>query len=82
MSRFFYVYVILSKADRRIRDTGITRDPKGRICAHNEGRCVHTSKFRPWLLEVGVAFRSQTKARQFERYLKTGSGREFARRHF
>ena len=31
---------------------------------------------------TAVAFRSEAKARCFERCLKTGSGREFARRHF
>jgi putative endonuclease len=36
----------------------------------------------PWYIEVAVAFRSEAKARRFERYLKTGSGREFSRRHF
>src|SRR5215472_731924 len=33
-------------------------------------------------IETAVAFRSEAKARSFERYLKAGSGREFARRHF
>jgi len=27
-------------------------------------------------------FTSETKARAFEKHLKSGSGREFARRHF
>ena len=33
-------------------------------------------------MEKAVAFRSEAKARSFERYLKTRSGREFVRRHF
>jgi len=43
---------------------------------------LHTPKYRPWYMEVAVAFRSEDKARRFERNLKTGSGREFARRDF
>jgi predicted GIY-YIG superfamily endonuclease len=78
--RFFYVYVIISKLDERIRYTGITRNLKARILIDNQGGCPHTSKFRPWYLEVAVAFKSETKA--FERYLESGSGREFPRRHF
>ena len=31
--------------------------------------------------ETAIAFTSEIKARAFEKYLKTGSGREFARRH-
>jgi hypothetical protein len=33
-------------------------------------------------METVVRFSSKDKARAFEAYLKTGSGREFARRHF
>ena len=80
--KFFYVYVIVSKKDQRIRYFGITTKLKARIAEHNAGKCRHTSKFRPWSVEVAVAFRSERKAREFERYLKTGSGREFSRRHF
>jgi hypothetical protein len=43
---------------------------------------LHTSKFKPWTIETAVAFRDQAKAVAFEHYLKSGSGREFARRHF
>jgi hypothetical protein len=42
----------------------------------------HTAKFRPWKVETYIAFESIDKAQAFERYLKTGSGHEFARRHF
>ena len=42
----------------------------------------HTAKFRPWKVETYIAFESLDKAQAFERYLKTGSGHEFARRHF
>jgi len=82
MPRFFYVYVLVSKTDETIRYTGITRDVQARVTKHNRGRCVHTSKCRPWHLEIAVAFKSERKAHAFEKYLKSGSGREFARRHF
>ena len=81
MPRFFYVYVLLSKADETIRYTGITRDLRARLNKHNRGACPHNSKHR-LCVDVAVAFRSESKARAFERYLKRGSGREFARRHF
>ena len=82
MPRFFYVYELASKRDQTIRYRGVTRDLKMRIRKHNAGGCSHTSKYRPWDIEVAVAFRSERKARAFEKYLKSGSGREFARRHF
>jgi putative endonuclease len=62
--------------------SGLTRDLNARLREHNRGKCPHTLKNRPWKIETAVACRSEAKARSFERYLKTGSGREFARRHF
>ena len=82
MKNFFYVYVLVSKKDESIHYTGSMRDVKERISEHNRGAVAHTSKYRPWRIETAIAFKSETKARKFEKYLKTGSGREFARRHF
>jgi hypothetical protein len=36
----------------------------------------------PWKLECYFAFGCETLARDFEKYLKSGSGRAFAKRHF
>ena len=82
MRCFFYVYELVSQRDAALRYRGITRNLKARLQKHNEGSCRHTSKYRPWRMEFAIAFRSEEKARAFERYLKSGSGREFARRHF
>jgi putative endonuclease len=67
MPRFFYVYVLVSKTDKTIRYTGVTRDLQARVTKHNQGGCVHTSKHRPWHLEIAVAFRSERKAHAFEK---------------
>jgi predicted GIY-YIG superfamily endonuclease len=82
MSGFFYVYQLVSKRDAEIHYRGITRDLQMRMGKYNNGGCRHTSKYKPWRLEVAIAFRSESKARAFEKCLKSGSGREFARRHF
>ena len=82
MQRFFYVYVLRSKSDSSIHYTGITDDLSARLRDHNRGHCLHTAKHKPWIIETAVAFISARKARAFEKYLKSGSGREFARRHF
>jgi putative endonuclease len=52
------------------------------LSAHNDGRCPHTSRWRPWRVIVVVAFASEERAFDFERYLKSGSGCAFAARHF
>jgi putative endonuclease len=82
MKGFLYVYTLVSQADETIHYTGVTRDLEQRLPEHNQRRVPHTSKQGPWRIETAVAFKSESKARAFEKYLKTGSGREFARRHF
>ena len=77
-----YVYLIESAPFPGQRYIGRTSDLKGRLEAHNEGRSKHTAKFKPWKLVAYIAFSSYDKDLEFERYLKSGSGRAFANRHF
>ena len=62
--------------------TGLTSDVAERVKWHNAGLNVHTAGNRPWSLIVSVEFTTEAEARRFERYLKSGSGRAFAKRHF
>ena len=61
---------------------GLTHDLKARLRDHNVGRSVHTSKCRPWALVAYFAFADVRRAVEFEKYLKSGSRRAFARKHF
>ncbi|MBW3569275.1 GIY-YIG nuclease family protein [Candidatus Parcubacteria bacterium] len=76
----FYVYILRSEAFDQIY-TGFTKDLKNRVLDHNSGKSIHTKKFKPWKLVTYVAFDEEGSARDFEKYLKTGSGIAFARRH-
>jgi len=80
--QFHYVYILVSANDPSRHYTGCTSNPEARLKKHNEGGCPHTSKYRPWRIETAIAFVEKRKAVAFETYLKSGSGREFARRHF
>jgi putative endonuclease len=73
--------ILRSKSDDSVHYTGLTKDLDERLRKHNEGGDPHTAKHKPWFLETAIAFRSRQKAAAFEKYLKSGSGREFARRH-
>lgn len=53
-----------------------------RLHWHNSGPSGVTIHHRPWSLVVSLEFADARVAGQFERYLKTGSGRAFAKRHF
>ena len=78
----FYAYILESLSHPGKRYTGYTTDLKARLQDHNAGRCPHTSKFVPWKVKFYAAFEQLDRAQQFERYLKTGSGHAFAKRHF
>jgi predicted GIY-YIG superfamily endonuclease len=75
-----YVYILESLDGEHIY-AGITDDVSARLLKHNAGEVPHTSKFRPWRLRTYVAFTDETLAFAFERYLKSGSGRAFAKKH-
>ena len=74
-----YVYILQSLADTEHFYTGITDDLKARLSKHNSGAVTHTAKYRPWRIKSYVAFTDQDRAAAFEQYLKSGSGRAFAR---
>jgi putative endonuclease len=82
MQRGFYVYILVSEADNSIHYAGNADDLSARLRDHNRGHCLHTVKYKPWRIETAVASTSKIKPRAFEKYLRSGSGREFARRHF
>ena len=77
--RFVYVLRTLSAPTRYY--TGVTSDIPLRLDAHNAGLCAHTATGRPWRVDVVVEFSDQQRALDFERYLKSGSGVAFAKRH-
>jgi putative endonuclease len=78
----FYVYIIETECHPRRRYTGFTNDLKTRMRCHNSGGNISTAAARPWRLLAYFAFRSEWVAKAFELYLKSGSGKTFAKRHF
>jgi putative endonuclease len=62
--------------------TGATADLKQRMADHNAGKSTHTAKFAPWELVCYIAFPDKKKAYNFEKYLKSHSGRAFAKKRF
>lgn len=74
-----YVYILRSINSPEQRYVGVTGDLRTTIEEHNRGR---SSKYKPWKIEVYVAFRDPDRADAFEKYLKSSSGREFPRRYF
>jgi len=59
---------------------GLTEDLRARLKKHNAGEVPYTSKFRPWKIKTAVDFKERERAAQFEIYLKSASGRAFAKK--
>ena len=78
----YYVYVLRSESNPARHYTGFTEDPEARLQDHNSGKCPHSSKYRPWKIKNLLAFVNREKALDFERYLKSPSGRAFAKKRF
>jgi len=76
-----FVYIIRSGADHSRYYTGLTSDVPARLAAHNAGRCHHTAKAVPWAPVVVIEFSDESRAVAFEKYLKSGSGAAFSKRH-
>jgi len=76
----YYVYILKCFDEKPY--TGCTDDLKDRIQRHNRGYVPATKDRRPVKLMQYIAFTSKYQAFQFEKYLKSGSGRAFIKRHF
>jgi putative endonuclease len=75
------VYVIQSERFAGQHYVGLTSNIITRLAAHNAGESHHTRKYRPWHLVVRMDFSTEERAAVFEKYLKSGSGCAFLKRH-
>jgi putative endonuclease len=64
------------------RYVGVSADVAARVSAHNAGQNRSTAPWRPWGVDITIEFRTERMALRFEKYLKSGAGHSFARRHF
>ena len=78
----YYVYLIKSIEFPEKFYVGYTTDLVQRLETHNSGGSFHTAKYMPWALVMYLAFEDETKAKAFEKYLKSHSGRAFLVKRF
>jgi putative endonuclease len=78
--KFFYVYILQSESEAGHFYVGLTEDLHARLKKHNAGEVPHTAKLCPWRIKTAIAFTNRERASKFERYLKTASGRAFAKK--
>ena len=75
-----YVYILQSGVDEDRFYTGLTDNLRERLQNHNTGRVRHTAKWKPWRSKSYIALSDRMRAAEFERYLKSASGRAFVRK--
>jgi putative endonuclease len=75
-----YVYILQSVALPERYYVGITGDLRSRLRRHNAGEVSHTSKYAPWKIKTYIAFSDEKQAFALEKYLKSPSGRAFAKK--
>jgi predicted GIY-YIG superfamily endonuclease len=75
-----YVYLLESVNFPDEPYIGLTDDLRARVAAHNSGQAKHTRKYKPWRLVTYLGFSDPEIAVAFERYLKSSSGRAFAKK--
>jgi len=75
-----YAYILQSVECTDRFYVGLAKDLKDRLKRHNSRQVPHTSKYAPWRLKTYIAFSDEASAAAFEKYLKTASGRAFAKK--
>jgi predicted GIY-YIG superfamily endonuclease len=75
-----YVYILRSLQHLERYYVGVTGDLRSRLKKHNAGEVSHTSKYAPWAIKTYVSFSDEKRAFAFEKYLKSASGRAFAKK--
>ncbi len=75
-----YVYILRSLEQLERYYVGITANLRARLQKHNAREVSHTSKYAPWEIQTYVAFSDEKQALAFEKYLKSPSGRAFAKK--
>jgi putative endonuclease len=76
----YYVYILKSVNFPEKIYVGYTLNVEQRLITHNMGGSTHTAKYKPWELMTYLSFTNKTRAAEFEKYLKSQSGRAFLRK--
>ena len=76
----WYVYILLCSNGEYYK--GCTNNIEDRLERHQKGWVESTKHLLPVTLVSYTVFTNQQKAYDFEKYLKSGSGRAFIKKHF
>ncbi len=72
----YYTYILYSGSFHQTY-VGQTNNIEKRLERHNAGMVSSTKRYKPWILLHAEKFENRSEAMKREKYLKSGSGREF-----
>ncbi|MGK9369746.1 GIY-YIG nuclease family protein [Melioribacter sp. Ez-97] len=75
----YYVYAI-SSLKRNYIYVGITNNPQRRLAEHNRGKNRTTAPYRPFEMIYLEKCENRPRAREREKYFKSGSGKEYLKK--
>ena len=75
-------YVYLLKCSDNTTYTGCTQNLEERLLRHQKKQVLYTSTRLPVKLITYIVFSDKYKAFEFEKYLKSGSGKAFSNKRF
>lgn len=70
----YIIYILKSLKNPSKHYIGFTTNLKKRLKEHNNKQSSYSSVYSPWELETYIVFKSKILAKNFEKYLKHGSG--------
>ena len=73
---YFKVYILYSSKHEK-HYTGFTSNLEQRLLSHNVLGKDWTASYRPWQLIFTKEFETKKEAMEYEKWLKTGVGRDF-----
>ncbi len=76
----FFVYVIVSEIKGLRFYVGFSQDLNKRLIEHNSGKTKSTKGYRPWKRFYNETFNTRIEAREREKYLKSGIGKEMIKK--
>lgn len=71
-----YIVYVIKSLKNNFYYKGLTNDLERRLTEHNSGKTSSNKSYKPFRLIFVQEFDNTTEAREFEKFLKSGYGRE------
>jgi predicted GIY-YIG superfamily endonuclease len=77
---YYIVYILRGRKNSERIYIGLTQNLNKRIKEHNKEKSQYSKTYGPWELQTYIVFQNKNQAKNFEEYLKSGSGFAFLKK--